>query len=217
MDKAIEFVVRHYESLGVKMIFNDEFIKVEECWDLGPDRADFIKPGNYYFELVDLPQYLRSPELIEIIVNTCFNRERTLKAKYVEFPYLAPKSEPLLNKDDCVYLSGELINLCQRFLEIKNMSVETNYLKDSEKRYYFGVIGEDDLETLEQRVENFLLTGRVDRVCKFEGAKSGPEFTCGRILKEHGKEIKTVVVLNGSFEKVGDPRVVKDRFRRVIV
>ena len=217
MNKAIEFVVRHYSSLGVKLLFNDEFIKVEECWDLGPDRADFIKPGNYYFELVDLPQYLRSPELIEIIVNTCFNRERTLKAKYDEFPYLAPKSDQLLNKDDCVYLSGELINVCQRFLEIKDMSVETNYLKDCEKRCYFGVIGSDELETLEQKVENFLLTGRADRVCKFELVNFGPELTCGKILKEYGKEIKTAVVLNGSFEKVGDPRVVKDRFRRVIV
>lgn len=143
------------------------------------------KPGIYLFDVVDLPLEIRSPEFINVILNKCFEKDENdnlvLKSEYERKRYLAPESNPLLDRKLCVPLSDELIKVCIR-----------HYKYNGKSNYHYGVLGTKAFESLSERIDNKLGTGRCDRVYSTYGA-TGPcmEDTALKIMKENGKSSKT--------------------------
>lgn len=219
MTLALNNVVKHYNSLGENLTFNESELMIDSINNVPSGHPNFslIKHGKYYFVPTTLPQYLRSPEIVEVVTNTCFARKGDsweLKNEYKDFPYLAPRSNPLLNQHSCVPLLPELVEFCLKRLEFRTKSLQEL------KVCKLTMIGSSIFESLEQCIENFLVSGRADRVCSDCGPTGcGPDDTCSTILKEHGKNIKTARILNGSFGVGSNPQAVGKfgRWRRVII
>ena len=198
-----------------------------------PDNSDIPATGistnnlgckDYYFESVNLPSYLVSPELLEIIINRVFikipgscqsencsrvEHEFILRSEYESYPYLGPNNSMMYSSDLCIHLSPTLLYCCRKYIESKYHS-----------RYYC-ILGYTEVESLEQRMENFIVSGRADRVIS-RGSCMGPTGPCEqdtvyRILKENGKYVKTANVLQGSFDSFGGVKAVQDRWIRVVV
>lgn len=150
---------------------------------------------DYYLDRVDLPTYLLSPEILDVIINLVFVRKiqdnhpiMELKPKYKSFRYLAPNKLQYLDINLCIPLTDTLLSCCLKRAQIAS----TNH------RY--GPIGNSQSETLEQQIENFILTDRCDRIFKL--AKSPIETTVNTILQENGRKIKLTRVMLGSFSNL---------------
>ena len=167
--------------------------------------------NSYYFDRVNLPSYLVSPELLTVIGNKIFVKKFIngksaimLKDEYEEHRFLAPSNDPHLDDRLCIPLTDELLCVCHKFMD---------------KTVKYAPLGNTEHEILEQRIENFILTGRADRVIS-QGA-TGPcvEHTVDVILKENNKRIKSHNVLVGSFPKNSEPRIVDKQHRwiRVVI
>lgn len=144
--------------------------------------------GIYLFDIIDLPLELRIPELIEYICCRCFilrEGEFVLKRKYDEKRYIAPKSQPFLNKSLCVPLTDDLIKICKKTLILKE-NIGSNY-------YYYGILGLDSTESLKQRIDNLMGSGRCDRELPNVEGCTGPcvADTVYKILQqEYNPQIK---------------------------
>ncbi len=145
---------------------------------------------DYYLDRVDLPTYLLSPELLDIIINKVFIRTTQnvmeLKNKYKLFPYFSPKI--YLDINLCLPLTDTLLSCCRKRAMINCRS---------NARY--GPIGNSSTETLEQQIENFIQTDRCDRIFPYPKILLPIEETINKILEEHGKKIKLTKVLLSSF------------------
>lgn len=205
------------DNMPIKCIKEDNFdlvIKVERDKTLPPNYPQEIRAGEFYFDRTDLPIYLRSPEILDVLAKKCCIRstETTtgwdLKQEYKNERSVAPNNDPFMHSAQRIKLTDSLVNAIYKALTEK------------EKGHKYALIGPTDYrETEEQRIENFLITGRSDRVVG-EGA-TGPseEHTVSIILKEEKKNIKTVRVMKQSFPRDGKyERVSKyNRWVRVVV
>jgi hypothetical protein len=172
---------------------------------------------DFYFDKVNLPTWLLSPELMTVISNRVFTRDCTdgkytmkLRPEYEMYRYLAPLGSPHLDPRACIPLSNELLACCLKFMD---------------KTHKYAPLGNSQYESLEQQIENFIVSGRADRVVSEGPTGPGPEDTAHIILKEANKSISTRRVLIGSFplgdsipDKQSDnPGKPRRRWIRVIV
>jgi len=174
-----------------------------------------INPGTYYFNTTNLPQYLRSPEIIEVVTKKCCERSDetnsgwNLKQKYKKYPYLADKSSQMGFVEQLgLKLTDELMEVYYKFINEKQLG------------HKYALIGPTDrFESQEQRIENFINSGRADRVCSEGAIGPGTEHTVGILLKENKKSIKTAHVMNGSFSlnKASQKIPRNERWSRVII
>lgn len=146
---------------------------------------------EFYFDKVNLPTWLLSPELMTVISNRVLMRElhngnyvTKLRPEYASDRYLAPAGTPHLDPKMCIPLSDELLMCCIKFID---------------KKYKYAPLGNSECESIEQQMENFMISGRADRIVSDGTTGPGPEHTANVILKENNKSISTRRVLIGSF------------------
>lgn len=170
----------------------------ECCHGIGPILSKF------YFDRVNLPTYLLSPEIMTIIANRTLikiigQNRYELKPEYVYHPFLAPMNNPHLDERICIPLTDELITCCKKYLD---------------KSWKYAPLGNSEYESLEQQMENFMISGRADRVLNRHGP-TGPciEDTVHEILKENNKKIKSCNMMIGSFPSYRSPKVIKKEHR----
>ena len=165
---------------------------------------------TYHIDIVNLPQYLCSPEILTVVANKVFTKKTidgkssiVLKKEYEEHKFLTPSEDPYLDDGLCIPLSDELLRCCNKFMD---------------KTIKYAILCDSPYESLEQQIENFILSGRAQRIVSYNGC-TGPcvENTVSIILKENNKRIKYANILNGSFPKDKDPIVNKQRWTRVII
>ncbi len=166
--------------------------------------------NHYYFDRVDLPSYLTSPEILTVIANKVFIRksnELVLKDEYQQRRYLAPNDDPLMEDGMCIPLTDELLSICTKYIEFQKGIIgnKNRYGPNGVKERYYP-LGNSPYETLEQRIENAIISGRSDRVLGQGATGPGVEHTVGIILKENNKSIKSCNVLIGSFSKLNSDK-----------
>lgn len=173
-----------------------------------------INPGTYYFNTTNLPEYLRSPEIIDVITKKCcIKSEETksgwdLKPEYKQRPLLINDDNPFGSKSEHLELTEELMEIYYKVLNEKQLG------------HKYALIGQTDrFESQEQRIENFINSGRADRIYS-EGANGlGVQHTVGLILKDNKKVIKTAHVMQQSFPLDKESKKIprNKRWVRVIV
>lgn len=149
---------------------------------------------DYYIDQVDLPTYLLSPEILDLIINKVFVRTIDgikLKAKYDVFRYLAPNNCSYLSIDLCIPLTDTLLSCC-----LKRATI------NSQSNMRYGPIGNSPTETCKQQIENFILSDRCDRIFAYPQINSPIEETINKILEENGKKIKLIRIILGSFSNI---------------
>lgn len=172
-----------------------------------------VKAGEFYFDKTELPSYLRSPEMIDVLSKKCFIRSTEtangwdLKPEYHKDRTIAPDSDPHMHHDLRLKLTDPLINAIYKSLTEKDLG------------HKYALIGPTGYETESQRIENFILSGRADRVVSEGPTGPGEEHTASIILREFNKNIKTVRIMRQSFPLNGKyERVSKyDRWIRMVV
>lgn len=160
-----------------------------------------IRAGDFYFDSTELPIYLRSPEIIGIIISECCIKT-SLNDNYGFDLKESYKAHPVFHTND--KMNG---------LELTEYMMKTYYKYHYEKSIgkKYALIGKtDEYETAEQRIENFIHTGRADRIVSPHGPTGpGTEHTVDLLLKEYKKPIKTTKVLVPSFKTNKFERVAK--------
>jgi hypothetical protein len=140
-----------------------------------------FKYGYYCFDYLKDGPEMRSPEFIKLITEECFYIENDmlkLKSKYEFYPYISPKVG-----GDEIHLSPRLISLCNKTYKLKQLGM------------HYGILGDDDLESIETRIENKIISGRCDRIYPLNQYKhSCQEDSAIKLLKEHNIKIKTARV-----------------------
>ncbi len=160
------------------------------------------------FHRVDLPSYLVSNEILTIIGNKVFTRGFMedgkclfiVRDEYVNRQYLAPNKEPFMINDKCIQLTDALLSVCAKFLGFQKESLRLG-------RHYF--LGNSIHETLEQQIENAIISERPHRILTLKPV--GIERTVNTILEEYDKSIKSCVILSGSFTKSIDDKSLSDK------
>lgn len=154
---------------------------------------------QYYFDKVDLPTYLLSPEILDTITSRIFVRTiqdeesiMKLKPDYEQCRFLAPNSDPFLDTRCCIPLSDELIACCLKRVKAIGYSNPLTTVK-------YAPVGNSRYETVEQQMQNFIVSGRCDRIVGEGATGPGVEHTVSIILGENGKKIHTARVFMGSF------------------
>lgn len=170
-----------------------------------------IRAIEYQFDKVDLPTWLLTPEIMTVIANRVLIRQvedgqyvTGIRPEYVANRYLAPIDDPHMDFKMCIPLSDELLRCCLKFLD---------------KTCKYAPLGCSSYETMEQQIENYMVTGRADRIVSTGPTGPGPEATAMIILRESRKSIVTRNVLVGSFPLDGVHKRVeaRERWLRVVV
>jgi hypothetical protein len=193
----------------------DLIMEIRQATNANPLFPQNINPGTYYFNITNLPQYLRSPEIIEVVTKKCCERSNEtksgwdLKSKYKRYPYLVDKESSIGFVEQLVLkLTDELMEVYYKFINEKQLG------------HKYALIGPTDrFESQEQRIENFINSGRADRVCSEGAIGPGTEHTVSLILKDNKKSIRTAHVMNGSFplNRSSQKIPINERWSRMII
>lgn len=149
--------------------------------------------ATYVLDIVDEPGYLVTPEFIEFIAKKCMHKDGVLRAKYRETMQLTPKGCHSLC--DVIHITNNMMTLAAR------------YIRSSPNYKNYGVLTVDGRETLNARLDNFIHTGRCDRVLSEHGLH-GPcdEDAVNKILASYGMR-----------PKVGRVHIGQGKWQRVIL
>jgi hypothetical protein len=154
----------------------DLAIKIDnDNYSLGRDR---FQMGTYLFDFVEGGPELRSNEFLTLVRDTCFENvdgDLTLKPQYKYYPFLCSKIP-----HHEVFLSPRLLNAIKKIDLLEKMG------------YKYALLGVDAMETVSDRIENKIVSGRCDRLYSAYGA-SGPceEASALTIMTDYGIKLST--------------------------
>lgn len=180
---------------------------------LPPNWQQEIRAGEFYFDQTNLPSYLRSPEILDVLAKKCVIRSTEtangwdLKPEFQKERSVAPDSDPFMHPDLRIKLTDPLVNAIYKSLTEKDLG------------HKYALIGPVGHETEAQRIENFIISGRADRIVGEGPTGPGPEHTVSLILRENKSCVKTARIMRQSFPKNGKSKRVSkyDRWVRVVV
>lgn len=189
--KGIKVDVSVNQLIPGTKYFSDICIEVSKT-STGPL---LIPEGKFYFDYTDLDFVYRSPEFINVVSNKCFDmigNAVVLSDKYQTNRFLTSKKNKFISEGMRVPLTDALINACNKIISLKLAG------------FNLRLISDDECESVEQRFENALLSGRCDVVVSdivgVGPTGPGPIATAHEILEENDAQIKvTKIYVPGEF------------------
>lgn len=201
--KGAEIFAKRYNGNGATVtVHRDQLIHgtnhiADICIEITESQG-LLQNKKYYFDYTNLEFIYRSPEFINTIINKCFNIDLgnpVLSSKYRTNKYITTKRDKFIPESRRVQLTDTLINVCTKIASLKLEGIKLDLISD------------DGVESIDQRFEHAIFTGRCDRILDGKNARCtdcsvyrGSIDTAYDILEENGSTIKIrKVYVSGEF------------------